>query len=185
MGPKITVDSATMFNKGLEVIEAAYFFEIEESRIGVLVHPQSIVHGMVCYQDGSVVAQLGVTDMRIPIAHALAWPGRMATPVKRLDLAEVARLEFHEPDLVRFPALRLARSALTAGGGAPAILNAANETAVSSFLADEIRFTDIASVVEAVLNRLGTLSSDTVNDIMAIDAAARCEAANVVANGLF
>jgi 1-deoxy-D-xylulose-5-phosphate reductoisomerase len=184
MGPKITVDSATMFNKGLEVIEAACLFRVEEAQVGVLIHPQSILHGMACYQDGSVVAQLGVADMRIPIAHALAWPGRMATAVKRLDLAKIARLEFHEPDLARFPALRLARSALKAGGGAPAILNAANEIAVSSFLGDKIRFTDIASVVDAVLNRLGTLRGDTVNDIIAIDAKARCEAANVVAQAL-
>ncbi len=144
MGAKISIDSATMFNKGLELIEAARLFDLPEQQVGVLVHPQSVVHGMVCYSDGSVLAQLGTPDMRIPIAHALAWPGRLATNAPRLDLAAVARLEFAEPDPARFPALRLARDALRAGGGAPTILSAANEVAVEAFLNRRIGFLAIA-----------------------------------------
>ena len=136
MGAKITIDSATMFNKGLELIEAARLFALDEDRIGVLVHPQSVVHGIVHYRDGSMLAQMGAPDMRIPIAHALAWPERLATNSPRLDLAALGRLEFFEPDPVRFPALRLARDALRAGGGAPTILSAANEVAVDAFLRD-------------------------------------------------
>lgn len=173
MGPKITIDSATMFNKGLEVIEAARLFNLDESRIGVLIHPQSVIHGLVCYQDGSVLAQLGTPDMRIPIAHTLAWPSRIPTTSKRLNLAEVARLEFQEPDLVRFPALRLAREALIAGGGAPAILNAANEVAVDTFLKGRIGFLDIARTVECVLERLGHQPADSLEDVIALDSLAR------------
>ena len=132
-----------MMNKGLELIEAARLFNLDETQIDVLLHPQSVIHGMVCYHDGSVMAQLGSPDMRIPIAHTLAWPERMATPSPRLDLAAVSRLEFEAPDLVRFPALRLARDALRAGGGTPAILNAANEVAVEAFLQRRIGFLDI------------------------------------------
>ena len=139
MGSKISIDSATMFNKGLELIEAARLFDLPETQVDVLIHPQSVVHGMVCYSDGSVLAQLGSPDMRIPIAHALAWPERLPTNSPRLDLVSVARLEFSEPDSVRFPALRLARDALRVGGGAPAILNAANEVAVEAFLGRRIR----------------------------------------------
>ena len=173
MGAKISIDSATMMNKGLELIEAARLFNLDESQIGVLIHPQSVIHGMVCYHDGSVLAQLGSPDMRIPIAHTLAWPKRMATPSPRLDLAAVARLDFAEPDLMQFPALRLARAALKAGGGTPAILNAANEIAVAAFLNRRIGFLDIASTVEMVLDSLGTPPADTLDDVIALDAAAR------------
>ena len=173
MGPKITIDSATMFNKGLEVIEAARLFDLDSAAIGVLIHPQSVIHGMVCYRDGSVLAQLGSPDMRIPIAHTLAWPERMPTSSPRLNLADVARLEFHEPDLVRFPALRLARDVLNAGGGAPTILNAANEVAVDAFLNGQIGFLDIAGTVARVLDQMGTPRSDSLDDVIALDAAAR------------
>jgi 1-deoxy-D-xylulose-5-phosphate reductoisomerase len=173
MGAKISIDSATMMNKGLEIIEAARIFKLEEPAIGVVVHPQSVIHGLVFYHDGSVMAQLGSPDMRIPIAHTLAWPQRMATPSPRLDLAQVARLEFHDPDLVRFPALQLAREALRAGGGAPAILSAANEIAVAAFLQRKIGFLDIAGTVEAVLQDLGAPPADTLDEVIALDQAAR------------
>jgi 1-deoxy-D-xylulose-5-phosphate reductoisomerase len=173
MGAKISIDSATMMNKGLELIEAARLFGLPEPQIAVLVHPQSIIHGMVCYHDGSVMAQLGSPDMRIPIAHTLAWPERMATPSPRLDLAAVARLEFEEPDLVRFPALRLARDALKTGGGCPAILNAANEIAVDAFLQRRIGFLDIAGTVAEVLDMLGSPPAETLDDVVALDQAAR------------
>ena len=173
MGAKISIDSATMMNKGLEVIEAARLFGLHETQIDVLVHPQSVIHGMVCYHDGSVMAQLGSPDMRIPIAHTLAWPTRMATNSPRLDLAAVARLEFEAPDLIRFPALRLARDALRAGGGTPAILNAANEVAVESFLQRRIGFLDIADTVERVLDKLGTPAAATLEHVIALDQAAR------------
>lgn len=173
MGAKISIDSATMMNKGLEVIEAARLFGLAPDEIGVLVHPQSIIHGMVCYRDGSVLAQLGSPDMRIPIAHTLAWPGRIATPSPRLDLAAVARLDFAEPDLVRFPSLRLARETLLAGGGAPAILNAANEISVEAFLQRRIGFLDIAGTVAQVLDMLGTPPADTLEEVIALDQAAR------------
>ncbi len=173
MGAKITIDSATLFNKGLEVIEAARLFDLESDRIEVLVHPQSIVHGMVYFSDGSVLAQLGAPDMRIPIAHALAWPERLATAAPRLDLAAAATLQFGPPDEARFPALRLARDALRAGGGAPTILNAANEIAVAAFLQRRIGFLDIAAVVEAVLTRLGNRKADTLEQVAELDAMAR------------
>jgi 1-deoxy-D-xylulose-5-phosphate reductoisomerase len=173
MGAKISIDSATMMNKGLEVIEAARLFALDESLIEVLIHPQSVIHGMVCYQDGSVLAQLGSPDMRIPIAHTLAWPRRMATASRRLDLGAVSRLEFSAPDLVRFPALRLAREALQAGGGTPAILNAANEIAVEAFLQRRIGFLDIARTVASVMERLGTPKAGTLDDVVALDGVAR------------
>jgi 1-deoxy-D-xylulose-5-phosphate reductoisomerase len=173
MGAKISIDSATMMNKGLEVIEAARLFGLDDTMIDVLVHPQSIIHGMVYYHDGSVLAQLGSPDMRIPIAHTLAWPRRMATTSRRLDLAAVSRLEFEAPDLVRFPALRLARAALQAGGGTPAILNAANEIAVAAFLQRRIGFLEIVETVDRVLDRLGTPKADTLEDVIALDATAR------------
>ncbi len=176
MGAKITIDSATLMNKGLELIEAARLFALPEDRIGVLIHPQSTVHGLVYYQDGSVLAQLGAPDMRIPIAHTLAWPARMATPAPRLDLATLGRLEFSAPDPVRFPALRLAREALRAGAGAPTILSAANEVAVAAFLARRIGFLDIAALCEAVLTALGAPATDTISDVLALDALARAEA---------
>jgi 1-deoxy-D-xylulose-5-phosphate reductoisomerase len=173
MGAKITIDSATLFNKGLEVIEAARLFALPSERIEVLVHPQSVVHGMACFSDGSVLAQMGAPDMRIPIAHTLAWPERLATSAPRLDLAAVAKLEFYPPDPVRFPALRLARQALQAGGGAPTILNAANEVAVAAFLRRRIGFLDIAAVVEEVLDRMGPRVADTLDQVVALDAEAR------------
>jgi 1-deoxy-D-xylulose-5-phosphate reductoisomerase len=173
MGAKISIDSATMMNKGLELIEAARLFNLHETAIGVLVHPQSVIHGLVFYHDGSVMAQLGSPDMRIPIAHTLAWPTRMATQSPRLDLATVSRLEFSEPDIERFPALRLARDALKAGGGTPAILNAANEVAVEAFLKRQIGFLDIAGTVERVLEAMGTPPADCLEDVIALDDAAR------------
>lgn len=173
MGAKISIDSATLFNKGLELIEAARLFQLDESAIDILVHPQSVIHGMVCYQDGSVLAQLGSPDMRIPIAHTLAWPRRMATASPRLDLAVLAKLEFSAPDLVRFPALTLCRDALRAGGGAPTILNAANEIAVEAFLKREIGFLDIARTVSQVMDRLGSHSAETLEEVIALDEAAR------------
>jgi 1-deoxy-D-xylulose-5-phosphate reductoisomerase len=173
MGAKISIDSATMMNKGLELIEAARLFDLDETAIEVLVHPQSVIHGMVYYHDGSVLAQLGSPDMRIPIAHALAWPRRLATTSRRLDLAAVSRLEFHEPDLERFPALRLAREVLQTGGGCPTILNAANEIAVEAFLHHRIGFLEISRTVERVLLRLGSSNIDTLEEVIALDATAR------------
>ena len=173
MGAKISIDSATMMNKGLELIEAARLFDLDETAIEVLVHPQSVVHGMVYYHDGSVLAQLGSPDMRIPIAHTLAWPRRMATVSRRLDLAAVGRLEFSAPDLVRFPALRLARETLQAGGGTPTILNAANEIAVQAFLQRRIGFLESAETVSRVLQKLGTQMADTLDAVIDLDATAR------------
>jgi 1-deoxy-D-xylulose-5-phosphate reductoisomerase len=181
MGAKISIDSATMFNKGLELIEAARLFDLTEDRIGVLVHPQSVVHGIVHWRDGSMLAQLGSPDMRIPIAHALAWPGRLATSSPRLDLAALGQLEFFEPDMTRFPALRLARDALRAGGGGPTILSAANEVAVDAFLNRRLGFTDIAALVEAVLDRLGSPAANTLDDVMELDGAARRAALSIAA----
>lgn len=173
MGAKITIDSATMFNKGLEVIEAARLFSLTEDRIGVVVHPQSVVHGLVQYTDGSIVAQMGSADMRIPIAHTLAWPCRMATTSPRLDLAALGRMEFEEPDEVRFPALRLARESLRAGGAAPTILSAANEIAVEAFLGCGIGFLDIARVVESVMQAIGHQPADTLEAVLHWDQEAR------------
>jgi 1-deoxy-D-xylulose-5-phosphate reductoisomerase len=176
MGAKITIDSATMMNKGLEIIEAARLFGLAGEAVEVLVHPQSVIHGIVCYRDGSMLAQLGAPDMRIPIAHALGWPERLATTAKRLDLAALAGLDFAPPDERRFPALRLARQALAAGGGAPAILNAANEVAVAAFLDRRIGFLDIVGTVEAVLDRLSARRADDLDSIIAVDAEARAAA---------
>ena len=181
MGAKISIDSATMFNKGLELIEAARLFSLSEDRIGVLVHPQSVVHGIVHWRDGSMLAQLGSPDMRIPIAHALAWPGRLATSSPRLDLAALGQMQFFEPDPVRFPALRLARDALRAGGGGPTILSAANEVAVEAFLTRRLGFTEIAALVEAVMDRLGSPAAETLDDVMELDGAARRAATSIAA----
>lgn len=181
MGAKISIDSATMMNKALEVIEAARIFGLPSERIGVLIHPQSVIHGLVHYSDGSVLAQLGSPDMRVPIAHTLAWPGRIATQAPRLDLAAIGRLEFAEPDLQRFPALRLAREVLAAGGGASAIMSAANEVAVEAFLGRRIGFLDIAAVVEHVMQQLGAPPADTLDAVLALDAAARTAAATRIA----
>ncbi len=182
MGAKISIDSATMMNKCLEVIEAARLFSLDEAQIDVLVHPQAVIHGLVYYRDGSVLAQLGSPDMRIPIAHTLAWPSRMATQSPRLDLAALARLDFAEPDSVRFPALRLAREALRAGGGASAILSAANEIAVEAFLQRRIGFLDIAGTVARVLDAMGTPPADTLDEVLALDAAARRMAERLAAD---
>ena len=176
MGAKITIDSATMMNKGLELIEAARLFPVPEDQIDVLVHPQSIIRSMVSYRDGSVLAQLGAPDMQTPIAVALAWPDRMATPTDRLDLAALGQLTFEAPDPVRFPALRLAREALSAGGDRPAVLNAANEVAVAAFLARRIGYLDIAGIVEDTLNLLATVPANTLEHVQAADSAARTAA---------
>ena len=169
MGAKISVDSATLMNKGLELIEAHYLFGLPSSRIDILVHPQSVIHSLVEYVDGSVLAQLGSPDMRIPIAYALAWPDRMATPAQRLDLAAISRLDFEEPDLERFPALRLAREALEAHGSAPAVLNAANEVAVASFLEGGIKFPDIVRLVETALQQNDRPAPQSIEDVFEID----------------
>ncbi len=178
MGAKITIDSATMMNKGLEIIEACWLFDLPPDQVEVVVHPQSIVHGLVEYADGSLLAQLGSPDMRTPIASALGWPDRLDTPVQRLRLAEVARLDFETPDLERFPAIRLAQDAIRAGGIAPAVLNAANEIAVEAFLADRIGFLDIAASVEEVLALAAgdedmPRSLTAFDDVYAIDRRAR------------
>ena len=174
MGAKISVDSATMFNKGLELIEAHHLFPVGLDKIRIVVHPQSVIHSMVEYRDGSTLAQLGPSDMRVPIASCLAYPGRMDTPMESLDLAGIGELSFFAPDEVRFPATKLARQAAEAGGAAPAVLNAANEIAVAAFLAGKIRFSRIPLVVEAVLNA-ANLPPDpqTLDDVLLIDAAAR------------
>jgi len=179
MGAKISIDSATLFNKGLEVIEAARLFPVTPDRIDVVVHPQSAIHGLVQYADGSLLAQVGSPDMRAPIAYALAWPRRMRTDVPRLDLAALARMDFFPPDEARFPALRLAREALLAGEGAPTVLNAANEVAVERFLARRLGFLDIARVVEEAMLRLGAPAVPTLDAVLALDAEARVVAARI------
>lgn len=173
MGAKISVDSATLMNKGLELIEAYHLFPVEERQLDVIVHPQSVVHSFVEYVDGSMLAQLGSPDMRIPIAYALSWPDRMATPCERLDLAKVARLDFEAPDLARFPALRLAREALVSGGSSPTVLNAANEVAVAAFLAERIGFLDIAAIVEQTMDIVGGYAVESLEDVLACDSEAR------------
>ena len=173
MGAKISVDSATMMNKGLELIEARYLFPVALDRLRIIVHPQSVVHSMVEYRDGSTLAQLGPSDMRVPIASALAWPARMDTPCERLDLAAIGELTFREPDEQRFPATRLAREAAQAGGAAPAVLNAANEIAVAAFLSGQIGFTRIAAHAEDVLSRYTPPAPVSLADVVAVDAEAR------------
>lgn len=187
MGAKISVDSATMMNKGLELIEASYLFEVPEERVDVVVHPQSVVHSLVEYQDGSTLAQLGPPDMKTPIAVAWAWPDRLPWPAPRLDLAAVGRLDFEAPDLERFPALRLAREALRAGGHAPAALNGANEVAVAAFLDRSIGFLDIAAIAAQTLERLargGMVDQRTNGGVLeaalAVDGEARRVAAESV-----
>ena len=185
MGAKISVDSATLMNKGLEVIEAYYLFGVEANQLEVIVHPQSVIHSMVAYTDGSVLAQLGSPDMRIPIAHTMAWPERMATPSPRLDLAEIAQLTFEAPDLERFPALRLALAALQTGGAAPTLLNAANEVGVAAFLGEEVGFLDIAAIVEETMSRAlsqGLVAAPAnLEDVLMLDHAARGIASELVA----
>jgi 1-deoxy-D-xylulose-5-phosphate reductoisomerase len=173
MGRKISVDSATLMNKGLEVIEATLLFGFPESQVSVVVHPQSLVHSLVEYADGSLLAQLGAPDMRTPIAQALAWPERVVSGVQSLDMTIVGRLDFEPPDHVRFPSLDIARAAARAGGTAPAVLNAANEVAVQAFLDRRLNFTGIAAVIDKVLQRLGSSSVKALEDVFAADAAAR------------
>ena len=173
MGAKISVDSATMMNKGLELIEAYHLFPVEKSEIDILVHPQSVVHSMVDYVDGSVLAQLGTPDMRTPIAYALAWPNRMEAPAPKLLLEDIRTLTFEPPDAVRFPALRLAREALQAGNSAPTVLNAANEVAVERFLNKEIAYLDIAKIVDQTLEGLDNKAISNLEDIAEVDLTAR------------
>jgi 1-deoxy-D-xylulose-5-phosphate reductoisomerase len=181
MGAKISVDSATLMNKGLELIEAYHLFQLPDERIDIVIHPQSIVHGLVAYCDGSVLAHLGSPDMRTPIAYALGWPGRTPAPTKRLDLAEIGSLTFEPPDPRRFPALRLAREALRRGGGSPTVLNAANETAVHAFLEGRIGFLDIAATVERTLERIPATNLDLLEDVYNLDTTAREVAAELIA----
>ncbi|HJT52134.1 MAG TPA: 1-deoxy-D-xylulose-5-phosphate reductoisomerase, partial [Nitrosospira sp.] len=173
MGQKISVDSATMMNKGLEVIEAHWLFEAEPDQIEVVIHPQSIIHSMVEYVDGSVLAQLGNPDMRTPIAHALGFPERIETGVTPLDMFKVGRLDFEAPDFKRFPCLGLAYQALATGGSAPAVLNAANEVAVESFLKCQMPFTAIPAMIEDVMGTIGRKDIVTLDDVLAADSLAR------------
>jgi 1-deoxy-D-xylulose-5-phosphate reductoisomerase len=173
MGAKISVDSATLMNKGLEVIEAHYLFGLPSNQLEIVIHPQSVIHSMVEFIDGSVLAQLGSPDMRIPIAFALAWPERMATPARKLDLTMIARLDFEAPDVQRFPALELARDALEAGGPAPIVLNAANEVAVGSFLAGDIRFPEIVRLVRDIVNESKFDIPRSIGDVLEIDRVTR------------
>jgi 1-deoxy-D-xylulose-5-phosphate reductoisomerase len=169
MGAKISVDSATLMNKGLELIEAHYLFGLAPDRIDIVIHPQSVIHSLVEFVDGSVLAQLGSPDMRIPIAYAMAWPERMPTPAQRLDLLAIARLDFEAPDLARFPALKLARDALEAGESAPIVLNAANEVAVARFLAGDIAIPDIAGIVAKALDENDLVAPKSIPDVLEID----------------
>lgn len=173
MGRKISVDSASMMNKGLELIEACWLFDARPSQVEVVIHPQSVIHSLVDYVDGSVLAQLGNPDMRTPIAHALAWPQRIDSGVAPLDLFAVARLDFQRPDEQRFPCLRLARQAAEAGGSAPALLNAANEVAVAAFLERRIRFPEIARIIDEVLNLAPVTAVENLDAVLAADARAR------------
>ena len=181
MGRKISVDSATMMNKGLEVIEACWLFDTGPRSLEVVVHPQSVIHSMVEYEDGSVLAQLGNPDMRTPIAHALAWPERIESGVAPLDLVSTARLDFEAPDFDRFPCLRLGFEAARAGGSAPAALNAANEVAVAAFLSRRLRFTEIARVAEETVSACAADEPRTLDDVLELDGAARARAAEFVA----
>lgn len=180
MGAKISVDSATMMNKGLEIIEACFLFAMPENKVEVVVHPQSVIHSMVEYADGSVLAQLGSPDMRTPIGYALAWPDRMATPAARLDLAAIGQLTFEAPDPERFPALKLARQAMQTGGTAPAILNAANEVAVQAFLDGRIGFLDIAAINADTLGKVAAVSLADLEVLADADALARLTAQQAI-----
>ncbi len=173
MGRKISVDSATMMNKGLEIIEASWLFNASLDDIQVVIHPESIIHSMVSYSDGSVLAQMGNPDMRTPIAHAMSWPDRIDSGVAQLDVFEVAQLSFEKPDYARFPCLKMAQDALAAGGAAPAILNAANEVAVEAFLENEIPFTAIPETISHCLNHMGVRSADTLENVLLADQEAR------------
>jgi 1-deoxy-D-xylulose-5-phosphate reductoisomerase len=173
MGRKISVDSASMMNKGLELIEACWLFDSRPEQVEVVIHPQSVIHSLVDYCDGSVLAQLGNPDMRTPIAHALAWPQRIDAGVAALDLVAIGRLDFQAPDQQRFPCLQLARDAAQAGGSAPAILNAANEVAVEAFLQRRIRFTDIPQIIDTVLHKQAVVEVDCLDSVLLADAQAR------------
>jgi len=183
MGAKISVDSASMFNKGLELIEAHHLFAMPEDKIDIVVHPQSVIHSLVAYVDGSVLAQLGSPDMRTPIAYALGWPNRIEAPVPKLDLAAIATLTFEAPDPVRFPSLRLAREALRAGGSAAAVMNAANEVAVAAFLGRRIGFLDIASIVERTVAGVPHCELGGIDDVLSQDAEARRFASALIDGG--
>ncbi|MCC9623005.1 1-deoxy-D-xylulose-5-phosphate reductoisomerase [Thalassospira sp. MA62] len=177
MGAKISIDSATMMNKGLELIEARHLFPVHEDQIEIVVHPQSVVHSMVEYCDGSVLAQLGSPDMRTPIAYALSWPERIKVDVPRLDFATIGRLNFEAPDIQKFPALRLAREALQAGGTLPTVLNGANEVAVAAFLEDRIGFLNIAGIVETMMARIGASTLSSLEQVFETDQMVRRETA--------
>ncbi|MCH8177795.1 MAG: 1-deoxy-D-xylulose-5-phosphate reductoisomerase, partial [Proteobacteria bacterium] len=176
MGPKISVDSATMMNKGLELIEACWLFDISEEDVEIVLHKQSIIHSMVAYNDGSVLAQMGKPDMRTPIANALAWPERISSGVEPLDLVKVSQLDFEVADEIRFPCLALARESLRQGGTSPAILNAANEVAVASFLNHRIKFSDIPTLIENTLQHIDAHSADSLDIILDDDRRARAYA---------
>jgi 1-deoxy-D-xylulose-5-phosphate reductoisomerase len=180
MGKKISVDSATMMNKGLEVIEARWLFSLPVTKIDIVIHPQSVIHSMVEYRDGSVLAQLGSPDMRIPIAHALAWPERIKSGARQLDLCDIARLDFARPDWDNLPCLKLARDAALAGGGAPAILNAANEVVVGGFLDGKVAFTRIPEIIESVLEKMPGRNTVQLEDVLEIDRTARDLAARIM-----
>ena len=180
MGAKISVDSATMMNKGLEFIEAFHLFPVGLDRLRIIVHPQSVIHSMVEYRDGSTLAQLGPSDMRVPIASALAYPARMDTNCKPLDLAAIGELSFFAPDEERFPATRLAREAAHAGGAAPAVLNAANEVAVAAFLAGQVKFTQISSITARTLDNYAPPAPRTLDEVLAVDAEARARAGEML-----
>ena len=180
MGAKISVDSATMMNKGLEFIEAFHLFPVGLDRLRIIVHPQSVIHSMVEYRDGSTLAQLGPSDMRVPIASTLAWPARMDTNCKPLDLATIGELSFFVPDEERFPATRLAREAAHAGGGTPAVLNAANEVAVAAFLAGQVKFTQISAISARTLDNYAPPAPKTLDDVLAVDAEARARAGEML-----
>lgn len=180
MGRKISVDSATMMNKGLELIEACLLFNMDPDDIQVVIHPQSIIHSMVDYVDGSVLAQMGNPDMRTPIAHAMAWPERFDSGVAPLDIFQVAHMDFEQPDLQRFPCLRLAYEAIKAGGIMPTVLNAANEIAVDAFLNEKVRFTDIAKIIERSMAEFSPVSADTLEKVLQADHDARVVAQNII-----
>ena len=182
MGRKISVDSATMMNKGLEVIEASWLFNIEPDLIDIVIHPQSIIHSLVEHNDGSVLAQLGNPDMRIPISFGLAWPDRIETDVQRLDLFDIAQFDFKKPEKDRFPCLKLAREAIKQGGTSSAILNAANEVAVSEFLNKKIKFTDIAKIIESVMSDITQNDADSLEKILNDDGLARKRATEIIGN---
>lgn len=181
MGAKISVDSATMMNKGLELIEAYYLFPVEKHQLDIIIHPQSIIHSMVSYIDGSVLAQLGSPDMRTPISYTLGWPDRMNTPAKKLDLTEIGELNFIKPDVERFPSLRITHEVLQNGGSAPTILNASNEVAVYAFLQRKIGFQDIAKIVDETLSKIGFHSMSSLEDVHDVDEKARRVSSELVA----